>query len=466
MSFSSAPFSSATYHEAVFLLHAEQLQRELLYPEFEALLDGFIPLPEYANGSAKAVYLQINSRKQVVGAVFFLLNFDAKGIVDHRWNVPLLQLLASAGQGPDMGAGAIRLVCYSQCPVAWHQKNLWDPQMTPGQNTFAALKKAVQANRLGFQSSDLHQVRHLTDTEDDEIPTLQPLDTAGLEREQRQAQKQLLQAYSQELRDKLAVMIKQQRLRTATLDSDHQARIQSLQQEHQQRLGAYQRRLEELESVNAELDERNRNLKESLEVQANKIEGMREYFAHKLEAAQSGESSQLQLMQENYALELETRIRAATSELHEMLEMREVELFYRHQNESALKDEIVALKQENQSLWQSTGDQLLSRLAKSGLSFVYFQPGVGQLDVPLDDIGRYLQNPLAYVADKSGVAEALFLAWWNHYQNPCCAAEDEPGHRCNQALTRIGSPLEFHPGESDRCREHQQLSYRALAEAR
>ncbi len=458
--------SSTSPLEAVFLYQDDQILRELLYPEFEALLDGFIPLPEYAGTSVKAVYVQLNNRLFVTGAVFFLLGFDAKGIVDHRWNVPLQQLLASAGPGPDMGAGSIRLVCYSQCPVEWHQKSLWDPQMAPGNNSFISLKKAVKANGLGFQVREAATFAAEVLPDEAMIPTLQPLNVQDLEQQQQAMQRRLHQVYSQELRDKLASMIKQQRLRTSTLSNEHQHRIQLLQQEHQLRLSSYQQRLAELEADNSELAERNRNLKESLDVQANKVEGMREYFSHKLKSAQEDESNQLQLLQENFNLELETKIQAATAELHERLEMREVELFYRHQNESALKEEIVSLKQENQQLVKSAGDQLLGRLTKAGLSFVCFQPGVGQLSVPLDDIGRYLESPLNYIAEKSGVEQLQFHAWWAHYQEPCCTAVDTLGHRCAKPLARVGSPLEFHPGESDRCQQHQAVTYQKLVEVR
>ena len=134
--------SPADQLEAVYLFKDDQIARELLYPEFEAILDGFIPVPDFISASAKAVYVQINSNLCITGAVFFLLGFDAKGMVDRRWNVPLQQLVDSAGAGPDLGAGPIRLACYSQCPVEWHQKNLWDPLMHPGHNSFLLMKKS------------------------------------------------------------------------------------------------------------------------------------------------------------------------------------------------------------------------------------------------------------------------------------------------------------------------------------
>src|SRR5690606_25183244 len=99
--------------EAVFLFQGDSVAREMLYREFEAILDGFVPVTEYAGGLAKAVYVQVNPDLMMSAAVFFILAFDDKGMIDRRWNVPLQQLAASAARGPDLGAGPIRLACFS-----------------------------------------------------------------------------------------------------------------------------------------------------------------------------------------------------------------------------------------------------------------------------------------------------------------------------------------------------------------
>lgn len=447
--------------EAVFLFQEGQISRELLYPEFEAILDGFIPVPDYANASAKAAYVQVDHSLCVTGIVFFLLGFDAKGMVDRRWNVPLRQLIEAAGTGPDMGAGAIRLACYSQCPVAWHQKNLWDPLMQRGNNSFVAMRKAVKANRLGLivKPPVIEEVKPVA-------PVVGLRSLQEVEQEQLALEQKLHDHYTQELRDKMAMLIKEQRLRIATLVNQHQTKFHGIQHEHQQRLLAYQQKHQQLEQQNKELVERNRHLKDSLDVQATKIEGMREYFAHKLKAAQQDESSQVQVLQENFSLELDAKIRAATAELREMLDMREVELFYRHQNESALKDEIVNLKRENQQLLKNSGDQLLGRLTKAGVNLVVFLPGLGEVAIALDDIGRYLEDQQAYAADKAGVSEAIYSAWLEHHQSPCCNAVDARGHVCGRAVPAIETPLEFHSGESDRCAHHQAVAYSLVAERR
>lgn len=455
------PNSPAEQLEAVFLFQEEQISRELLYPEFEAILDGFIPVPDFANTSAKAAYVQVDHSLCVTGVVFFLLGFDAKGMIDRRWNVPLRQLIETAGSGPDMGAGAIRLACYSQCSIAWHQKNLWDPLMQRGNNSFVAMRKAIKANRLGLI------VKPAVVKEPKPAVPVQAVRSAKeAEREQVALEQKLHEHYAQELRDKMAMLIKEQRLRIATMMNQHQARFHDMQHEHQQRLLAYQQKHQQFEQQNKELAERNRNLKDTLDVQATKIEGMREYFAHKLKAAQQDESSQVQVLQENFALELDAKIRAATAELREMLDMREVELFYRHQNESALKDEIVNLKRENQQLLKNSGDQLLGRLTKAGVNLVVFLPGLGEIAIALDDIGHYLEDPQAYAADKAGVSEAIYIAWLEHHKSPCCNAVDPRGHVCGRSIPVLETPLEFHPGESDRCAQHQAVAYSLVAERR
>lgn len=452
------PNPSAELLEAVFLFQDAQISRELLYPEFEAILDGFIPFPDFANATTKAVYLQIDPSLCVTGAVFFLISFDASGMVDRRWNVPLRQLLDATGTGPDMGAGPIRLACYSQCPIAWHQKNLWDPLMDATNNSFVAMRKAVKSNRLGL----VVKASKTQKAKGKEVAR-SPVDNT---QEQAALEQKLHDHYTQELRDKMALLIKEQRLRIATLMNQHQMTVHGMQHEHQQRLMAYQQKLQEFEQQNRDLDERNHILKENLDAQANKIEGMREYFAHKLKAAQAGESSQIQLLQENFTLEMEAKISAATAELREMLDMREVELFYRHQNETALKEEIVNLKRDQQQLLRNSGEQLLERLIRAGINFVTFLPGLGEVAIPLDDIGVYLDDPHAYAADKAGVSEAIYLSWLEHHQSPCCNAVDPKGHSCGRSIPVIETPFEFHPGESDRCSQHQTLVYSKVAERR
>lgn len=443
--------------EAVVLMEGESITRELLYPEFEAILDSYVSEPHFKNKTVKAVYLVINSSLNITAAVFFVIEFNAEGMADQRWNVPLRALAEAATAGPDLGAGPIRLACFSQCAIELQRNNLWDPQMEPSNNGFSLLKKTIKANRLGLsfktqvkpQAADIVVADRRKPSAESEVN----------ERTQQAIKKQLHEHYSQELRNRLASELKDQRLRIASLQSNHQDTLKNLLKEHQQRVRVYQENLHSLQEQNAELKKQNAAVKETLDIQAGKVQGIREYYAHKLKMVQSDETSQVQSAPENIALEVELKIQAATRELSETLDMRNVELFYRHQNETSLREEIVELKKQYQSLLSSSGEQLLTRLNQAGVSFVVFHHGVGQFTVALEDLSLYLDNPEAFAARKLDISAELYSGWLSHYQKPVCNALDTKGHLCGKFLSKIDSPLKFHLGESDRCDQHQIVSY-------
>nr|MBP8237757.1 chromosome partitioning protein ParA [Pseudomonas sp.] len=124
--------------------------KQMFFPEFEALLDGVVNMPEFADQQMRVAYALINPRLLIKALVFFYLDFDEKGAPDSGWNIPLQHLAERAGRGPDLGAGPIRLACRSQCPVSWHQMHLWDPSLTPGNNDLALLRDVVKRNNLGL----------------------------------------------------------------------------------------------------------------------------------------------------------------------------------------------------------------------------------------------------------------------------------------------------------------------------
>ena len=443
--------SNSEHTEAVFFFSGDQVAREMLYTEFEAILDGFVPVPDYAGQTAKAAYLTINPQLQISALVFFVIAFDGRGMVDNRWNLPLQQLVEQASRGPDLGAGPIRLVCFSQCPVAWQQQYLWDPQMEPGRNSFVLLRKSVARNRLGLVKYEPEP----EEAKDEE--SIAP-------REAQKLRKALHEHYSQEMRDRLARMLKEQRLRITTLNNRHARKIDGLNQEHQQRLQAYRDKVRQLQEQNGELTQRLETLKENFDAQVQKIEGMREYFSHKLKAAHADENLQLQTLQENYEMELEARVQNATAELEDRLGMREMELFYRHQQENNFKEEIARLRQENQSLLEQGGGQLLDRLDRAGISFVAFHAGVGQLTVPASEMAAYLDDPDTFAARAAGVVPALYKEWLAHSREPVCTAKNDQGHVCGKALAQVARPADFHPGESDRCAAHQMVVGQRLAQ--
>lgn len=416
-----------TEAEAVLFFSGKALERELLYSEFEAVLDGFVPLPEQAGHTVTAVYLRVTHGYRANAAVFFTLEFDSRGFPDRRWNTPLEQLADAAAAGPDLGAGPIRLACRSQCPIVWYEQQLWDPQMTPDCNHFALIKKTLKRNRLGLLLSDREPLAE------------QPQDTSAIQ---------------EQLRQRMAQAIKEQRLRVATLQEQHRQALQQLErdsmaaaQQHLQHIDQLSQELAEARSKGAQLEQDNERL--SL-----KINGLRDYFEHKLSHMKSLDDASLAAMQDRLEQEKQAELVAVSEYLTEQLQIRDIEVMYRDTRIAGLEDEVERLQQERQQLLRSSGSQLLEQLHNAGINFVTFQPGAGHLTLPLDDIASFMLDPEAYAARRCQIAPAVFKAWREHYHQPRCTAADDTGPICGGPVDRCERPAEFLPGVSNRCPVH------------
>ena len=97
----------------------------------------------------------------------------------------------------------------------------------------------------------------------------------------------------------------------------------------------------------------------------------------------------------------------------------------------------------------------IERLAGLGVMFVVYHPGTGHLTIPLAEIGRYQDDPEAFVADKCLVSPEHYRDWLAHYQQPTCSARLPSGERCAMPIDRIDTPSRFVRGESSCCARHQ-----------
>lgn len=140
--------------DAVMFFSERGIVKEMLYPEFEALLDGLVASPEFADETVEAVFLQISNRLHVRGAVFFTLDFDLDGNINSLWNMPLRNMAEKAGRGPDMGGGPIRLVCLGFTAEAKYRPYLWKPGQREGRSDLLMIKEAVTRNALGILDDD------------------------------------------------------------------------------------------------------------------------------------------------------------------------------------------------------------------------------------------------------------------------------------------------------------------------
>lgn len=434
--------------KAVFIFDGPELVRQLLWLEFEAVLDGFVPLVEQASESVTAVYLTIAPGLLVDSAVFFLIDFDAEGYADKSWNLPLEQLAQNSASGPDLGGGPIKLACRSQCSISWHQNQLWEPELSTDGTHFSTIKEAVSLNRLLLTGSEEHLTGSFEQRKggrNNENLRRDNFDDATLV------------AIRQE-RDKAIQELKEQGASAKALEQRNREELAEVKKNYQSQFQEYQLLLQQKEESILQHKENIARLEEQVAGFQQKIDGLKEYYGHKLESLKSGDKATIDALNKHHQIELEERVESACRELNERLQMRDIEVIYRDTQLSALQDEVVRLKQDKKSLLESSGNQLLHQLSKHGVSFVAFQPGAGQITLPVSSLTEFMEDRDQFVASKCGVSKEVYLAWLAHFKRPQCIATSADGQLCQCSLERVSEPGDFTPGYSDRCSKHRNTS--------
>jgi hypothetical protein len=423
---------------------------QMFFSEFEALLDGVVNMPEFADQQMRVAYTLINPRLLIKAVVFFYLDFDENGTPDSGWNIPLQHLAERAGRGPDLGAGPIRLACRSQCPVSWHQMHLWDPSLTPGNNDLALLRDVVKRNSLGL----------LVEDESTQAVALERLQMASEDKwyapdlahqESAKASEKL----DQEERLKTAQLIKQQRLRISSLTQQHEEELAKFKLARDEQSKDLQVQLQGLQQALRQQEEHNAALKSQLAAQAANYQTSREYMTEQLRVRERDGRSDSDSLRAQLEGEIQAKIASAVAEYKEQVAIRDVELAYRGEQDTQALQEINRLKRAYTDLASQGGDQILERLSTLGVVFVVYHPGAGHLTIPLLDIAPYQDNPLAYVAAKCFVSEEQYRQWLLHYQQPSCEALLPSGERCAIPIDRIDTPSRFAIGESNCCARHK-----------
>jgi len=433
--------------EAVLFFNDGGICKDMLFPEFEAVLDGVVNLHEFADRQMRAVYVLINTRLQVRAAVFFCIDFNEDGSADRGWNIPLRHLAERAGRGPDMGAGPIRLACRSQCPAPVHQMHMWDPRGGAEQSELVMVRERIKRNHLGLLI-------------DEEAPLAVPAERLQMVAEDAWyagAGKDKVgkrDKVEQEQRQKAALVIRQQRQRIAALERQHEEELAALRGSM---AGEFARQQEELQAVQQSLQQQlglNRTLQEQLAAQAESFQKARDEMAGQLRTLELSGRVEVDAARTQFEAQAQARIAAAVAEYKEQVAVRDVELAYRNELDAQLEQEVRRLKEECAALSRSD-ERVLEELSRQGVVFMAYHPGAGHLTIALQDMARYRANPLAYAAAKCQVSEEQYRQWLEHYQKPACVAALSTGERCAMPLDKIDAPSRFVIGESNCCARHR-----------
>lgn len=210
----------AVHAEALLIYQSDKSAREMLYSEFNALLDGMVTADQFAGQTLEAVYLQLDEQLQIRALVFFLLPFNQQGQVAEEWNLPLRDMAARGRPGPTLKGTPTRLLCRSQCPEKWHAW-LWEPHERYGRDPFDDILRVLRRNRLGLLPASVPappEPPAAEQSEAAEVPLITDVQasTSG----QRRAQEELarLRTREQQLRHKVSSL--QVQLNKATRRAD------------------------------------------------------------------------------------------------------------------------------------------------------------------------------------------------------------------------------------------------------
>ncbi|HVK99496.1 MAG TPA: hypothetical protein VM553_06785 [Dongiaceae bacterium] len=456
---------SSGSNEAVLFFEEGQITKEMTWSEFEAILDGVVGINDFAGEKRLAAFVTINARLKVNGVALFSIGFDKQGFADKSWNLPLRHLVDTGGSGPDLGAGAIKLACKSQCSVAWHAGMLWDPDLSPRTNTFVRIRDAIADNRLHLpvyaeaEPAPMMQAPQQRNPGNWGLPTQPPTLNAGWDPNDSGLTEGQLAALESQHRSKIAALIKQQRLHIQTLTTENQQSLATTKLHYEKELQLAKIEIARLRSEHESLHSQNIALREQNESQRKQLDTLKRSRDLELQTAQQNGQAEIAALRNNSEQLMAQRIQEETAKLKEDIELRNMELLHRHEVAKQLREELCQLRKDKIRLVNEGGDKFLERLEGLGISFIAFHPGAGHVSIQLGEMSSYMENPIAYAADKCLVSEEHYRRWLAHYQKPECQAPLTNDKICGCRIRRIDVPSQFLMGESDRCDKHKPRSF-------
>ncbi|WP_163834571.1 hypothetical protein [Spartinivicinus ruber] len=410
------------YEEAIMFFNGHGLCKQMLYSEFEAVLDGIALVQEFASQTIKGAYVRVAPSLTIQSVVLFYVTFNEEGRADSKWNIPVQHMAEVAGRGPDLGDGYIRLACRSQCPVSWHQRLLWDPKAS-AINELVLIKAALKRNKL----------RYYEDYVEQSVPQQQS--------RPQQAPKQAssVQGYQQQLQ---------------ALKDQLDQRIQNQQLKHENSVAKLDLELMELKSQLSKAEHEAKQYRQQLVQKNQEYQASRKEMTRLLQDIETQNQNRLADLKEVITKKADAKYRNQLTELRDLVKAKDVEISYLEDIDKQQQLELEKLQQENKQLKSAHPGDVLAQLSAKGVMFMAYHPGVGHVTIPVKDVDEYLADNIAYVAKRCFVSKEHYLSWRRHYENATCDAT-ENGKRCGQPITRVEVPREFEIGVSNACVDHQ-----------
>ncbi|MDG2078054.1 MAG: hypothetical protein P8J26_00920, partial [Pseudomonadales bacterium] len=277
----------------------KKVLKEMLYSEFEAVLDGVVGEPEFKNQTCQAVYLKIDMRLNIFGTVFFLIDFDSDGNPERRWNLPLAQLVDTAPMSASLNGKSVGITCRSQCQIPWHQDFLWEPDLSKGSTTLKTLVASIKSNRLGLliDSGSRGRIADGSDA-NDQSPARSAV---GCDYEKIIDET----SRSEHEAQKLAASIAEYELIIASLKTSHEQASERLREQFAREKEAMLFNYGEVKNTCQAVDEKNRHLQDEIESMRKVLEQQRADFEEQLSASVNQQGVDYSALRKQYRTEFQ-----------------------------------------------------------------------------------------------------------------------------------------------------------------
>jgi hypothetical protein len=448
--------------EAVVFFDNDGVGKQMLLAEFDAVLDGVVPLYEFAGEDRRAAFVRLDGALRVTAVVFFRIRFDAQGYPEHGWNVPLYRLADGADRGPDLGAGPIRLAHRSSCPILGLEDDLWEPELGLVGNALELLQATLRDNRLGLVAEDAPAPVHATVAPAWQAQAHGAVPAAVSSPGSDAAVQAVVQQYSQQLSalreqhskdvQQYAERLKKLEQHASVLYNDKQELLTQLEEAGAAVDDAASRAAAQVAELRQNAQQREAVLLADLERREQQLvaDAERQLQEQRDAAAQR----EAELLEEREQAIVEA-VAERTREIEEGLAEQERRRDQQEEQLNSLRAELTELRRSKLRLLEDGADDFLARLRDMGIKFVAFHPGAGHINIALEDMVEYLRDTESFVARRCGVSVEHYRAWLAHYEKPTCQGHASREALCGKPVQKCLRPGEFVVGIHDRCDIHR-----------
>lgn len=463
--------SESDIQEAILFFEGSEVTKQMMYAEFEAILDGVVGIPEFCDVAIKAVYIEVDEFLEVKSCVTFLIEFDEDGYAAINWNIPLRKLAYQAKYQETVQSQSVRVVTQEYCPIKDYRMELWNFEdlidtetilsriittvelntlCLPGKKRDRKEAPSEGVSALGQAASGgadaqmvlnpqyLHTMATIQGQQAPVVVQQVPAPHSPAEETLKQEIARLTDRHLQEIE-----LLKQQSKQELQTMQDHYDRLVV---EHVEHIGKLKQKVEEFEA-------RNEVLSAQSQEKGSEMQVLQKMVDKKLPAIKRNYKAQLKEMKRKY----ETKVEALTAQIVDVNADMVEKLEEWEKRNKQLTKELSELRRDKFRLMNGGTDEFFEKIRVSGLKMTAYHLGTGHITIPLEDLGEYIEDTNEYIANKCGVSVEHYAAWLVHAQEPACDFDIGGGRSCGAAIVKTEHPRDFKEGVSDRCIKHRTI---------